>query len=174
MIHDTKPQHHCNKRRGGGCTMFVCVWTRQDTEQTSREKQRVIDDRHLICSRLTWKTQKAMFSGSRMWTSQPDLPIPKMMIIIVMITFNSCSLTWPVSCFVNRIIFMLSLSWLWHRLISFWYTSVGMLCTATIQICDTYATMEAEPHSVMSSKSWMARSGQQWIMTRKSRSQRLR
>lgn len=34
--------------------------------------------------------------------------------------------------------------------------------------------MEAEPHSVVSSKSWMVRSGQQWIMTRKCKSQRLR
>lgn len=147
--------------KGEICTMFVCVWTRQDTGETSSKKQRLIDDRHLICRRLTWKTQKTKFSGSRMWTSQPDLPIRKMMmIIIVMLTFNSCGLTWLVSCFVNRIIFILSLSWLWQRLISFWYTSVGMLCTATIKLWDTYVTMEEEPHSVMSSKSWMARSGQ--------------
>lgn len=39
---------------------------------------------------------------------------------------------------------------------------------------DTYAIMEAEPHSVVRSKSCMARSGQQWIMTRKWTSQRLR
>lgn len=50
MVH-AKPKHHFNNR--GMCTMFVFVWTRQDTEETSREKQRLIDDRLLICRRLT-------------------------------------------------------------------------------------------------------------------------
>ena len=111
------------------------------------------------------------FSGSRMWTTQLDLQI---LMMIAIISFNSClCITWLVFCFVNRIIFVLSLSWLWHRLVSLWHTSLGMLCMATIT-CDTYAAMEVESHSVMSSKSWMTKSGQQWIMTRKCRSQRLR
>lgn len=52
-----------------------------------------------------------------------------------------------------------------------WGTS---LCTLTDTKTDTYAIVEAEPHSVVRSKSCMARSGQQWIMTRKWTSQRLR
>lgn len=36
-----------------------------------------------------------------------------------------------------------------------------MLGTAAVEDSDTHDTMEAEPHSVMSSKSWMVRSGQQ-------------
>lgn len=41
--------------------MFVFVWTRQDAEETSREKQRLIDDRHLICRTLTLKIQRVLF-----------------------------------------------------------------------------------------------------------------
>lgn len=44
----------------------------------------------------------------------------------------------------------------------------------TQQNPDTYVTMGAEPHSAASSKSWIERSVQQSIITRKCRSQRLR
>lgn len=42
------------------------------------------------------------------------------------------------------------------------------------QNSNTYTALDTEPHSVASRKSWMERSGQQHIMTRKCRSQRLR
>ena len=96
---------------------------------------------------------------------------------------RSCTDTWLLSCFVSAIIFMLPLSWLLHK-----HSDLLILALFKRRHCplyiinsnsmwlstDTYATIEAEPHSVVSSKSWITRSGQQWIMTRKCRSQRLR